>query len=126
VQIIRGAAALGIALILFGSSPSLAFAFPTVFLVGIASILYTTANTTNFQMVSMQEMHGRVLALQSAVMIGSSAIGGPFLGTMMDRVGPRPMLYFGGAVCLAAAAFGASRARLLMQPATGIPEPRGS
>ena len=117
VQIIRGAVALGIALLVFGSSPTLMFAFPAAFAIGIASILYSTSNTTNFQLEAIQEMHGRVLSLQSAVMIGSSAIGGPFLGVMMDWVGPRPMIYFGGVVCLLAAAFGAAKVR------AHLPEP---
>ncbi|MEZ4625350.1 MAG: hypothetical protein R2843_11310 [Thermomicrobiales bacterium] len=112
-----GAVALGIALLVFGSSPTLMFAFPAAFAIGIASILYSTSNTTNFQLEAIQEMHGRVLSLQSAVMIGSSAIGGPFLGVMMDWVGPRPMIYFGGVVCLLAAAFGAAKVR------AHLPEP---
>jgi len=110
-HILRGAIGLGAALIVFGSSPSMLIAFPAIFVVGIASILYNTANTTNFQLEAIQEMHGRVLSLQSAVMIGSSAIGGPFLGVMMDWVGPRPMIYFGGVVCVIAAAFGVAKSR---------------
>ncbi len=105
-QIVQGATALGFALLVFGSSPSMAFALLAVMLVGVSSILYSTANTTHLQLTAAQEMHGRVLSIQSAVMIGSSAIGGPFLGTMMDRFGPRPMIYFGGVVCLIAALFG--------------------
>jgi MFS family permease len=110
-DILRGATLLGGALILFGASPTLLVAFPMAFLVGVCSILYTTANTTNFQMEAVHEMHGRVLSLQSAVMIGSSAIGGPFLGSTMDWLGPRPMIIFGGLICLAAAAFGRSKSR---------------
>ncbi|HYI25895.1 MAG TPA: MFS transporter, partial [Thermomicrobiales bacterium] len=105
-HIIRGAAFMGLALALFSLVPGTLLALPAAFLIGVASILYTTATTTNFQMEAEQSMHGRVLALQSAVMIGSSAIGGPLLGSLSDVFGARILIDIGAIACFVAALWG--------------------
>jgi predicted MFS family arabinose efflux permease len=105
-HIIRGAAFMGVALAAFSLVPGIMLALPAAFLIGVASILYTTATTTNFQMEAEQSMHGRVLALQSSVMIGSSAIGGPLLGSLSDVFGARILIDIGAVACFAAALWG--------------------
>jgi MFS family permease len=105
-HIVRGAGILGVTMLLLSLAPGISLALPAVFLVGVGSILYMTATTTNFQIEAKPEMHGRVLALQSAAMIGSSAIGGPLLGGLSDVFGARTLIGFGGIVCLAVATFG--------------------
>jgi MFS family permease len=105
-HIVRGAAILGVTMLLLGLAPGITTAIPAVFLVGIGSILYMTATTTNFQIEAKPEMHGRVLALQSAAMVGSSAIGGPLLGGLSDVFGARILIGFGGIVCLTVATLG--------------------
>jgi MFS family permease len=51
-------------------------------------------------------MHGRLLALQTVLLVGSSAFGGPISGWLADSFGARSLMVVGGAVCLIAAAFG--------------------
>src|SRR5215217_3528441 len=103
---IRGAAALGATMLLLAAAPDVAAAAPAVFLVGMASILYLTATTAIVQIEARPEMHGRVLSLQSVVLIGTVPVGGPFLGWLADAVGGRAPLVVGGIVGLLAAAFG--------------------
>lgn len=110
-HIVRGAALMGLALSLFSIVPGPLLALPAAFFIGIASILYTTATTTNFQMEAEQSMHGRVLALQSAVMIGSSAIGGPLLGSLSDVLGARMLIVIGAIACFTAALWGRAMSR---------------
>jgi len=105
-HVILGAAALGVTMLLLASVPGVATAVPVVFLVGMASILYLTATTTIVQVEGKPEMHGRVLALQTVLMVGTTPIGAPFLGWLADAVGGRVPLVLGGVVCLIAAAFG--------------------
>jgi MFS family permease len=105
-HIVRGAAILGVTMLLLGLAPGFVTALPAVFLVGIGGILYMTATTTNFQIEAKPEMHGRVLALQSAALIGTSAIGGPLLGGLSDVFGARVLIEFGGLVCLVSAVGG--------------------
>jgi MFS family permease len=103
---ILGAAALGVTMLLLAAAPDVATAAPAVFLVGTASILYLTATTAIVQVAAKPEMHGRVLSLQSVVLIGTVPLGGPFLGWLADTVGGRAPLVVGGVVSLLAAAFG--------------------
>jgi MFS family permease len=106
-HIIRGAGALGITLLLLAGVPGVGIAFPVVFLVGVAGILYMTSTTAIVQVEARPEMHGRVLALQTVIMGGSAAIGGPLLGWLADTTGARALMVLGGVVCLGSAAFGA-------------------
>jgi MFS family permease len=105
-HVIVGAAALGVTMLLLAAAPGVAAAVPAVFLVGTASILYLTATTTIVQIESRPEMHGRVLSLQSVVLIGTVPIGGPLLGWLADTLGGRAPLVVGGVVSLLAAGFG--------------------
>jgi MFS family permease len=66
-----------------------------------------TSTTANVQVTAKPEMHGRILALQSTLMIGGTLIGAPILGGLADLAGTRAPILLGGIVCLSAAAFGA-------------------
>jgi predicted MFS family arabinose efflux permease len=105
-HVIVGAAALGVTMLLLAAAPGVAAAVPAVFLVGTASILYLTATTTIVQIEARPEMHGRVLSLQSVVLIGTVPVGGPLLGWLADTLGGRAPLVVGGVVSLLAAGFG--------------------
>jgi hypothetical protein len=50
-------------------------------------------------------MHGRVLALQSVLLIGTTPVGGPLLGAAADQFGSRAPLVIGGVAAVAAAAY---------------------
>ena len=105
-HVILGAAALGVTMLALAAVPSVAAAVPAAFLVGTASILYLTASTAVVQVEARPEMHGRVLSLQSVVLIGTVPVGGPLLGWLADALGGRAPLVAGGVVSLLAAAFG--------------------
>ena len=105
-HIISGAAALGVTMILLASISRVGPAVPVIFFVGISSILYTTATTTIVQVEAKQEMHGRVLALQSVLQMGTTPVGGPLSGWLADTMGGRAPIILGGMVCLLAAVFG--------------------
>ncbi len=105
-HVIVGAAAMGCAMLVFSTMPNVYAAGAVAFFVGAASILYTTSTTAIVQVRAKQEMHGRMLALQTIFMIGSSALGGPLSGWVADLVGARWLIAMGGFVCVAAAVFG--------------------
>lgn len=105
--IVIGAALLGVCMLILGSIPSAQAAFPIMLLLGGASILYMTSTTANVQVTARPDMHGRILALQSTLMIGGTLIGAPILGALADVAGTRAPILLGGLVCLSAAAFGA-------------------
>lgn len=103
---IIGAAALGVTLLALAATPSVGIAALVVFVVGMASILYTTSTTALVQVRARPEMHGRLLAIQTIFLIGSSAVGGPISGWVADRFGTRALIAMGGVVCIIAAALG--------------------
>ena len=105
-HIIWGAVAMGISMLALGIVPRVGFAVPVIFLLGMASILYNTATTTMVQTESDSKMVGRVLALQSILIIGTTPIGGPLSGWIADALGARAPILLGGIVCLIAAVFG--------------------
>jgi hypothetical protein len=60
-------------------------------------------------------MIGRVLSLQTVLLIGTTPIGGPILGAISDSVGARAPMVIGAFGALAAAVFGIISARRTSQ-----------
>jgi len=100
---ILGAVLLGITLLLLAAVSSVAAAVPIVFVFGGAGILYMTATTAIAQIEAKREMHGRVLALQTVLIGGPLAVGGPILGWLADTFGGRAPMMLGGVAALVAA-----------------------
>ncbi len=121
-HIILGSAALGMAMFVLAAVPSVAAAIPATFLVGMASILYMTSTTAIVQVEADPTLHGRVLALQTVLLVGTAPLGGPLLGWLADSLGARAPIVLGGLSCLGAALFGftASR-RVSHRTATSTP-----
>jgi len=119
-DILRGVACFGVALLLLAGVPGVKAAIPVVFLVGGTSVLYMTGTTTIVQMEARRDMHGRVLALQTVLLGGSAAFGGPLLGWIADTVGARALMVIGGVACLSAATFGT----VATKHSDGQPAPR--
>jgi MFS family permease len=105
-HIIFGAFALGLTMLILAVVPNTSFAMPAGFLLGMASILYITATTTLMQIKSKPEMLGRVLALQTVLMFGTTPLGGPLLGWLSDLRGGRAPIFLGGFGAIAAGIFG--------------------
>lgn len=101
-----GAMALGLAMLVLAAMPNVITATIVVFFVGGASILYSTATTTLVQMKAKPSMRGRVLSLQSILLIGTTPIGGPLLGWLADKQGGRAPLVVGGIASIIAAGLG--------------------
>ncbi len=103
---ILSAAALGLAMLLLAAMPSVAVAVPAALLVGGASIVYMTTSTAIAQIGTRREMHGRVLALQTALIGATALLGGPLVGKLADLGGGRAPIAVGGLVGLAVAGLG--------------------
>jgi MFS family permease len=110
-NVLIGAGAFGIALVLLALTPGLAVAVPVLMALGVASILYFTATTAIVQVDADPSMHGRILALQTILLIGTAPIGGPIDGAIADAFGARMPLLLGGVAALGAALWGVLAAR---------------
>jgi predicted MFS family arabinose efflux permease len=105
-HIILGAVLLGVTMLMLAPVSSAVVAVPIVFFIGMAGIVYMTATTAIAQIEAKREMHGRVLALQTVLIGGPLAVGGPILGWVADTFGGRAPMILGGVVAFVAAAIG--------------------
>lgn len=110
-HVIAGTVAFGTAMLLLSAMPNLWAAFPAGFLLGVAGTTFVTTSSTLVQVRADPVMRGRVVALQSMVFMGSSAIGGPIVGGVSEAFGGRAGLILGGSACLGAALLGVIVAR---------------
>jgi MFS family permease len=98
--------AFGAAMLVMAPIPNLATSFPVAFLIGAASIAFMTTSTAVIQYRAAPEMRGRVLALQTMVFLGSTPIGGPLLGAIIDLTDARIGVAIGGRSALVTGGYG--------------------
>jgi MFS family permease len=90
----------GIALILPALAPSLPWAYPLLFPMGLfLMVLLITANSM-LQLAAKAQARGRVMALYSIVLLGSTPIGSPLTGWIGQHLGARWAFTLNGAVAL--------------------------
>jgi MFS family permease len=116
--IVMAAFGFGLAMFAFAAAPDLLAAYPLALFVGFASISFMSTCTAIVQVRSEPSRRGRVIALQSMVMLGSTPIGGPLLGAVADAYGARVSLVIGGVAAIGAAAWG--RAAWQRRPAAAL------
>jgi MFS family permease len=116
-HIVVGSVLLGGTMLLLAGAPTVALAATAALLIGTSSIVYMTATTSIVQVEAEPAYHGRVLALQTALMVGTAPVGGPALGWMADALGARAPIVLGALACFAAAAYGAWAGRRATSPA---------
>ncbi|HEX7095563.1 MAG TPA: MFS transporter [Acidimicrobiales bacterium] len=97
--------AFGIAMVAFGIAPTLVWAFVIVVVVGWASTYFMTAASSIVQIDTAPEMQGRIGALQSIMLVGSTPIGSPIIGYVSEVSTPRVGVLLGAVAALGAAAW---------------------
>lgn len=114
--IVLSAMLFGAALLGLFVAPNIYVAYPLAVLIGGASVSYMTATTAIAQLHTQRDMIGRVLALQTVLLIGTTPIGGPILGVVADLAGGRAPVLVGGIAALLAAVLGLIAARRYHAP----------
>lgn len=109
--IVVSTAVFGLSLFALAAVPNIPWTFPVAAVVGGTSVAYMTATTAHAQLTAAPHMIGRVLALQTVLLIGTTPIGGPVLGLLADAWGGRVPVLVGGIAATAAAGAGALLAR---------------
>jgi predicted MFS family arabinose efflux permease len=97
------ALAFGVLETLAGWAPSFAAAVPLLFLTGFATIYFAQAANHRIQLGSDPRYRGRVLALYTLILQGSTPLGSLIVGWLTEHRGARSGLFLGGLVSLAAA-----------------------
>ena len=87
-------------------APTLPIAIAACVFAGAASIAFLTTGNSTIQLASEPDYRGRVVALWSMALVGSTPIGSPIIGVLSDLAGPRYALGLGAAACVAAAVVG--------------------
>lgn len=91
---------------LVAAAPTMVTAVAACVLVGAASVTFLVTGNATIQLASEPRYRGRVTALWSTALVGSTPIGAPVVGALSDVAGPRYALALGAAACLAAVAIG--------------------
>jgi MFS family permease len=103
----------GVAILVTSVSPVLGLAYGAMALVGWGSVSFLATGNSTLQLGSDPSMRGRVMALWAVAFLGSTPIGGPLIGWVIEQWNARVGLAVGGISCLLAAVLGlVARARL--------------
>jgi MFS family permease len=92
----------GVLVLVVASAPTLTFALVALVPMGAASIAFIAIASTSLQLTTEASMRGRVMALWSVAMIGSTPIGGPVVGWVGEELGPRIAIAIGGVAAIGA------------------------
>jgi len=126
-MVIGAAAALGLSLVLAAAlSSRVAFVIALV-PVGAMAVFFGTVANSHMQVSSALQLRGRVMAIYTLLTLGTTVVGGPFVGWICQQWSPRTGLAVaGGATLLAAVLLAlplAARLRapeLVPHPAAGL------
>jgi MFS family permease len=99
-------AASGASVLALAVAPHVAIAYAVVPCVGAFSIATIAVGNATLQLNSAPHLRGRVMALFSVAVMGTTPIGGPIVGWIGEHVDPRAAIALGGLAGLAAAGFG--------------------
>jgi MFS family permease len=99
----RTATGYAVAMGLLAAAPNLWTAVGACALVGMATIAFLTTGNSTVQLAADPRYRGRVMALWSTALVGSTAIGAPIVGSASQLTDPRFGVALGALACLAAA-----------------------
>jgi MFS family permease len=123
--VVGAAALLGVALVVAASLPSQIGVEIALVPVGALAVFFGSTASGHMQIWSEPHVRGRVMAIYTALTLGVTVIGGPFVGWVCGRWSPRDGLGLAGvATALAAAGvFAVQRAQLLDPDHVRVPVP---
>ncbi len=104
--LVLAATAFGVAMAMATLAPSLAFELFALGLAGGASISFMATGNSTLQLNAAPAMRGRVMSLWFVAFQGSTPIGGPIVGGVMELLGARAGLGLGAITCFAVALCG--------------------
>jgi MFS family permease len=107
------ASGFGVAIGLAAVVPNLALELAALAFAGGMSISFMSTGNSTLQLGAAPEMRGRVMSLWFVAFQGSTPIGGPIIGWVMDVAGARAGLGLGALTCFLVAAGGLMALRRL-------------
>jgi MFS family permease len=104
--LVLAATAFGVAVALAAVAPGLPLELAALAFAGGASISFMSTGNSTLQLTARPAMRGRVMALWFVAFQGSTPVGGPVVGWVMEAMGPRAGLGLGAVTCFATALIG--------------------
>jgi MFS family permease len=104
--LVLAASVFGVAVGLAALAPSLPLELAALAFAGGASISFMSTGNSTLQLTARPEMRGRVMALWFVAFQGSTPVGGPIVGWVMETIAPRAGLGLGAVTCFATALLG--------------------
>ena len=104
--LVLAAGVFAVAMGLATAAPGLGLELVALALAGAASISFMSTGNSTLQLTAEPEMRGRVMSLWFVAFQGSTPVGGPTVGWVMEAFGPRAGLGLGAVTCLLAAVAG--------------------
>jgi MFS family permease len=101
----------GLAILVTAFAPAIGLAYAAMLFVGWASVSFIAIGNSTIQLAAEPSMRGRAISLWQVAFQGTTPIGGPVIGWVIDAFDPRIGLAVGGASCFIAAAGGVLLAR---------------
>ena len=108
----RASAVYAVAVGLVAVAPVLGAAVLACVAVGAASVTFLTTGNATLPLTAEPSYRGRVTALWSLALVGSTAVGAPVIGALGQHTSPRYALALGALACLAAVLIGRWPARV--------------
>ena len=105
-RLTKAALGFAIAIALLAAAPTFPTAVAACVLVGVATVIFLTTGNATIQLASEPDYRGRVTALWSMALVGTTPIGSPIIGALSDVAGPRYALGLGAVACFAAVIVG--------------------
>jgi MFS family permease len=103
---------MGVSILAAAAAPTFETEIFAIFAMGASAFAFIATANTTIQLTAAPEMRGRVMALYAIAFLGSTPIGGPIVGWISQKYGPREGFALGGiAAIVATAAAGWSIAR---------------
>ncbi|HJP64780.1 MAG TPA: MFS transporter [Actinomycetota bacterium] len=96
------AVAFGLAMWAGALAPDLRLGLAAMVPIGAASTSFIASCNTMLQLTSRPQMRGRMMALFAVLFLGSTPIGGPLLGWIAERFGPRAAFGVGASAAVVA------------------------
>jgi MFS family permease len=106
---VASTATFGAGLVAFGLARSLWFALLVLPIVGAGMMTEMAATNTILQTIVEERLRGRVMAFYTMAFLGTAPLGSLIAGVAATHIGASATIVFGGAACLAGAAWLAYR-----------------
>ena len=113
----------GILIWLLALAPSLGFALVVLVPLGAAASAFIATASSMLQLASRPDMRGRVMSLFMLVFVGTTPLGGPLVGWIAERFGPRASLGVGATATVLAGLIAYAALRKVRRRARVQPDP---